>query len=89
MGASIQGNQNPKYKAGGSPVNAEVVESVLSKQIDDLEPTLTRRHGYGVKDLAEQFNARPVEIRLLFRGELDPVRTQELHNQMLKAGLPL
>ncbi len=76
------------YKAGGSPVDAEVVESVLSKQIDDLEPTLTR-HGYGVKDLAEQFNARPTEIRLLFRGELDPVRTQELHNQMLKAGLPL
>lgn len=76
------------YKAGGSPVDAEVVESVLSKQIDDLEPTLTR-HGYGVKHLAEQFNAKPTEIRLLFRGELDPVRTQELHNQMLKAGLPL
>ncbi len=36
-----------------------------------------------------EFNARPTEIRLLFRGELDPVRTQELHNQMLKAALPL
>ncbi|MGA7955197.1 MAG: AAA family ATPase [Gloeobacterales cyanobacterium] len=76
------------YKAGGSPVDAEVVESVLSKQLDDLEPTLTR-HGYSVKDLAEQFSAKPAEIRSLFRGELDPKRVQELQDQMLKAGLPI
>jgi len=53
--------------------DAEVAESVLSKQINDLEPTLTR-HGYGVKDLAEQFNANfgdPLVVR-----ELDPVRTR-------------
>ncbi|MDZ8031835.1 hypothetical protein [Nostoc sp. DedSLP04] len=37
------------------------------KQIDDLEPTLTR-HGYDVTGLAEQFNAKPAEIKLLFRG---------------------
>jgi hypothetical protein len=76
------------YKAGGSPVDAEVVESVLSKQLDDLEPTLTR-HGYSVKDLSEQFSAKPAEIRSLFRGELDPKRVQELQDQMLKAGLPI
>ncbi|MBE9004675.1 phosphoribulokinase [Fortiea sp. LEGE XX443] len=61
---------------------------MLSKLLDDLEPTLTW-HGYNVRDLAEQFNAKPAEIKLLFRGQLDPVRARELQEQMLAAGLPL
>jgi hypothetical protein len=65
-----------------------IIESVLSKLLDDLEPTLTR-HGYNVRDLAEQFNAKPAEIKLLFRGQLDPTRARELQEQMLAAGLPL
>ncbi len=36
------------YRMGEKPVTLAVVESILSKQIDDLEPTLTR-HGYNVK----------------------------------------
>jgi hypothetical protein len=65
-----------------------IIESVLSKQIDDLEPTLTR-HSYNVRGLAEQFNAKPTEIKSLFRGQLDPARARELQEQMLAAGLPL
>jgi hypothetical protein len=65
-----------------------IVESVLSKQIDELEPTLTR-HGYDARGLAEQFHAKPAEIKLLFRGQLDPTRTKELTDQMLMAGLPI
>jgi hypothetical protein len=76
------------YEFGEKTVTTAIVESVLSKQIDDLEPTLTR-HGYNVKGLAEQFSAKPAEIRLLFRGQLDPNRTRELHEQMLAAGLPI
>lgn len=76
------------YLFGEKPVTTAIVESVLSKQIDDLEPTLTR-HGYDVRGLAEQFNAKPAEIKLLFRGQLDPVRAHELQEQMLAAGLPL
>ncbi|AGY56349.1 ExeA family protein [Gloeobacter kilaueensis] len=76
------------FEVGTRPVTAEVVESILSKQIDDLEPRLTR-HGYDVRSLAEQFNARPVEIRLLFRGQLDATRARDLQEQMLAAGLPL
>ena len=48
---------------------------MLSQQIDDLEPRLTR-HGYSVRTLAEQFNAKPVEIKRLLRGELDAVRAR-------------
>ena len=76
------------HRMGEKPVPLEVVESILSKQIDDLEPTLTR-NGYNVKSLSEQFNAKPAEIRSLFRGQLDPSRTRELQEQMLAAGLPL
>lgn len=76
------------YQIGEKPITTAIVESVLSKQLDDLEPTLTR-HGYDVRGLAEQFNAKPAEIKSLFRGQLDPVRARELQEQMLAAGLPI
>lgn len=76
------------YQAGEKPVTAAIVESVLSKQIDELEPKLTR-HGYDVRGIAEQFHAKPAEIKLLFRGQLDVARTKELTDQMLMAGLPI
>ena len=65
-----------------------MVESVLSQQLDNLEPTLTR-HGYRIKDLVEQFNARPTEIKAWFSNQLDPTRTAELRERMLRAGLPI
>jgi hypothetical protein len=55
---------------------------------DDLEPRLTR-HGYSVKNLADQFHAKPAEVRLFLRGALDAERTRELSEQMRVAGLPL
>jgi type II secretory pathway predicted ATPase ExeA len=76
------------YLIGEKPVTAAIVESVLSKQINDLEPTLTR-NGYNIKSLAEQFNAKPSEIKAFFRGEIEPARARNLQEQMLAAGLPL
>lgn len=76
------------YQAGEKPVTGAIVESVLSKQIDELEPKLTR-HGYDLRGLADQFHAKPAEIKLFFRGQLDPARTKELTDQMLIAGLPI
>lgn len=76
------------YQTGGAAITAELVETVLSRQIDDLEPTLTR-HGYRIKDLVEQFDARPGEIKALFSNELDATRAAELRGKMLAAGLPI
>lgn len=76
------------YQIGEKPITASIIESVLSKQLDDLEPTLTR-HGYNIKSLAEQFSAKPTEIRQLFRGQLEASRMRELQEQILAAGLPL
>jgi type II secretory pathway predicted ATPase ExeA len=76
------------YQIGEKPISADVVESVLSRQIDDLEPTLTR-NGYRLKDLVEQFDAKPAEIKALFGNTLDPTRATELREKMLRAGLPI
>jgi hypothetical protein len=75
------------FRIGEKPVTTDAVEAVLSRQLDDLEPKLTR-HGYDVHNLAEQFNAKPAEIRRFLGGELDAARTRELTDEMLAAGLP-
>jgi type II secretory pathway predicted ATPase ExeA len=75
------------FEIGAKPIDARVVEAVLSRQLDDLEPQLTR-NGYDLRSLVEQFAAKPAEIRRLLRGELDPGRTQELMDEMRAAGLP-
>ena len=61
---------------------------MLSRHIDDLEPTLTR-HGYRLKDLVAQFDAKPAEIKALFNNTLDARRATQLRDRMLRAGLPL
>ena len=50
------------------PISATMVETVLSHQFDDLEPTLTR-HGYHLTDLVQQFDAKPTEIKALFNNQ--------------------
>ena len=51
------------FRIGGEkPLTAEVVEAVPSSQLDDVEPRLTR-HGYSVRTLSEQVNAKPAEIK--------------------------
>jgi type II secretory pathway predicted ATPase ExeA len=75
-------------RVGENPVTAQLVEALLSPQLDDLEPRL-RRHGYDVANLAELIDAKQAEIRSLLRGELEPVRSQELTARLMAAGLPI
>jgi type II secretory pathway predicted ATPase ExeA len=76
------------YRVGQKPITTEVIESILAKDIDDLEPRLTR-HGYNAKVLGEVLNAKPREIRALLRGQLPAGRAQELQHEMLAVGIPL
>lgn len=50
------------YLTGERPITAELVDSILSRKLDDLDPTLTRL-GYRLIDMVEQFDAKPAEIR--------------------------
>ena len=56
------------YQASEKPVGEAIVDSVLSKQIDDLEPTLTR-HGYTAKVLTEMLGTKPGEIKALVQAD--------------------
>lgn len=76
------------YQASEKPITEAIADSVLSKQIDDLEPTLTR-HGYSARVLTEMLGTKPSEIKALFKQTLEPDRARELKEQMLAAGLPV
>jgi hypothetical protein len=77
----------PQVRAPWHGAAPHASEAVLSRQIDDPEPQLTR-HGYDVKSIAEEFRIKPADVRLFLEGQLDPGRTCELTEQMLVAGLP-
>jgi len=72
---------------------------VSYKNLCRVNPTLYERSTASVKldvplraptqDLVEQFDARPAEIKALFSNQLDPTRTAELRDWMLRAGLPV
>ena len=64
------------------------MESVLSIGLDALEARLMR-NGYNVKVLSEILNAKPREVRSFLCGQLPPGRAQELHHELLAAGVPL
>lgn len=68
------------------PEPVQIAEGVLSRQIDDLEPTLTR-HGYDVRTIADPFNAKPVEIKRFLAGTLHLGHTRELLELMMAAGV--
>jgi type II secretory pathway predicted ATPase ExeA len=76
------------FKVGQKPVGADTVEGVLARDLDALESRLVR-NGYTVRALTEILNARPREVRAFLRGELPASRTQELHHELLAAGVPL
>lgn len=76
------------YQTGERPVSAELVETVLPRRLDDLEPTLAR-HRYRLKDMTEQFDAKAADIRAMFSNQLEPKRTAEIRERTLAAGLPI
>ncbi len=57
------------HKVGQKPVGADMIDNVLAKDINGLEPRLTRE-GYNTKVLADLLNAKPREIKAFLRGQL-------------------
>ena len=76
------------FQIGQKPVTSDIVLASLAPDFDDLEPRLTCQ-GYSVKVLADQFQAKPTEIRRFLSGQLDTSRTRELADQMRLAGLSI
>jgi type II secretory pathway predicted ATPase ExeA len=76
------------YRFGEKPVTPAIVHASLAPDMHALEPTLTR-YGYNVTALSELLNIRSAEVRAFLHGQLPPGRTEELHNYLLAAGIPL
>jgi hypothetical protein len=76
------------HKSGQKPLTPDLIESVLARDLDDLEPRLTR-HGYNANALADLRQVRPTDIRAFLAGQLPPSRTQAWQQALLAAGLPL
>ena len=67
------------FRLGEKRVSAEIVEQVLSRAIDELEPTLTR-NGYDAPALTVLLRAKPAEVRDFLAGTLAVDRTRESPN---------
>ncbi len=76
------------FRVGERPITPQLIETILSPQLDELEPRL-RRHGYDVRTVAELAGARTGDIQALLRGELEAGRTHEITDRLRAAGLPI
>ncbi len=76
------------FRLGENRVSAEIVEQVLSRAIDELEPTLTR-NGYDAPALTVLLRAKPAEVRDFLAGTLAADRTREFTEQLRVAGVPV
>lgn len=76
------------FRVGERPITPQLIETILSPQLDELEPRL-RRHGYDARAIAELAGARTADIQTLLRGELEAGRTREITDRLRAAGLPI
>ena len=74
------------HQIGQKPVDIEVLNDVISKDLDGIEATL-RRYAYDIKALSEAVDARPSEIRTYFKGRLLSERATEIQKEILKLGI--
>lgn len=76
------------YQIGEKPISAETIQSVLSPNLNMLEPNLAR-HGYSFGVLCDQLNIKRQEIKAYLRGQLNPNRLEEINKEIHKLGVLL
>ena len=76
------------YRAGQTPVTPDLIDSVLAKGLNDVEPTLAR-YGYNARAVADLLHVQPAEVLAFLRGRLPAGRAQEIHHELRAVGIPL
>jgi len=76
------------YKIGQKPLDSTMLQTVLARDIDNLEPTLAR-NGYNVRTLSDILNLRPTEVKSFLQGQLPIARADEIRFQMIASGVPV
>ena len=74
------------YQSGEKPITDDVIKSVISPDLDSLEPNLARR-GYNLSVLCQHLNAKKTEIVSYFKGQLNAARTDEFNKEIQKLGV--
>lgn len=73
---------------GEKQISAETVKTVLSPDLDSLEPSLAR-HGYSLPVLCDYLNASRHEVKSYLRGQLVSGRLEEFNREIHKLGIVL
>ena len=76
------------FRLGENRVSVEVVEDMLCRAIDELEPTLIR-NGYDAPALTVLLKAKPAEVQDFLAGTLAVDRPREFTEQLRIAGVPV
>lgn len=71
---------------GEKPISLETAKSVLSPDLDSLEPNLARR-GYNTSVLCDYLNVRRYEVKAYLRGQLAPSRFEKINKEMHRLGI--
>lgn len=74
------------YLAGTKPITPELIQSVLTSDLDAMEAKLAR-HGYNLPSLCEALNAKPSEVKSYLLGQLHSNKLQEFNKEIHKLGI--
>jgi len=64
----------------------DTLQSIISNELDGIEAKL-KRSGYDIRAICETIDAKPSEIKALFRGRLVSDRAKEIQDEILKIGI--
>jgi type II secretory pathway predicted ATPase ExeA len=76
------------YNVGQKPITAEVIESVVARDLNDVEAKLARL-GYNPQTIAEVLNIRRAEAKQFVAGKLSTSRNEEICKGLLAVGIPI
>ena len=74
------------YIIGVKPVTPDIIQSVLSIDIDGLEAKLAR-NGYTIFSLSEILNAKASEVKMYLRGQLTSNKLSGFNQEITKLGV--
>lgn len=76
------------FQIGEKPVSEETIKTILSPDLEALEPNLAR-HGYNMTILCDYLNARKHEVKAYLRGQLPAAKAEEFNKQIHRLGAVL
>ena len=76
------------HETAERPISTDLVESGFAATEQSAWLATITRHGYDVRSLSEYLNVKQSEVKQLFAGQFDPMRTSELNEQLRVVGLP-